>query len=205
MLKIHGLLCFCCSLLVFLMLDFSKLPIDVYHVIHEYLLNYYYHEFLNTSKALFSEVKYRTMHYHLRCCDRFDQADAGIISEIVTSRVMNKRAQIFITFTFDCRFYKPSVVSSPRLSLRIPIDVHTLKIQSCYHPDNLCFTGREGGYLHTLEIHGTYGNDVEYDFSSFSATFPFLHKLTVGYCRIMSVSPLLDIPYIELTDVELPV
>jgi hypothetical protein len=197
--------CFCCLLFlfVFLMLDFSKLPIDVYHVIHQYLLNYDHHEFLKTSKALFSEVKYRTMHYHLRCSDRFDQADAGIISEIVTSRVMNKSAQVFITFKFDCQFYEPSVVKSPRLSLQIPIDVHTLKIRSCYHPDNLCFTEREGSYLHTLEICGN-GNEVEYDFSSVSATFPCLHKLTVRDCRIMSVSPLLDIPHIELTDVVLP-
>jgi hypothetical protein len=183
------------------MFDLSRLPIDVYHVIHQYLLNYDYNEFLNTSKAVFSEVRYRTMHYHLGYRDLFDQADAGIISNVVTSKVMNRRAQIFIIFTFDSRF---SVVNSPRLSLRVPIDVHTLKLVDCYHSDNLCFTGREDGYLHTLEICGMPGNDVEYDFSSISVTFPFLQKLVVEDCRIMSVIPLLDIPYIKLTDVILP-
>jgi hypothetical protein len=34
--------------------------------------------------------------------------------------------------------------------------------------------------------------------------FRFLHMLVVGDCRIVSVSPLLDIPHIELTDVVLP-
>jgi hypothetical protein len=178
-------------------MNFSKLPIDVYHVIHQYLLNYDYHEFLNTSKALFSEVKYRTMHYHLRYRSPFDQADAVIISDIVASRVMNKSAQICITFKFDCRFYEA-------LNLRIPIDVHTLKLEDCFDNDHLCFTGREGGYLHTLEISGMYGNEGKYDFSSISATFPFLQKLVVGDCRIMSVLPLLHIPHVELTDVILP-
>jgi hypothetical protein len=183
------------------MFDLSRLPIDVYHVIHQYLANYDYHVFLNTSKAVFSEVKYRTMHYHLRYRDLLVPADDGTISDIVTSKVMNKSAQIFIVFTFDSRF---SVVDSPRLSLQIPIDVHTLKLVDCYHSDNLCFTGREGGYLHTLEICGMYGNEVEYDFSSISVTFPFLQKLVVEDCRIMSISPLLDIPYTKLTDVVLP-
>jgi hypothetical protein len=186
------------------MLNFSKLPIDVYHVIRQYLLNYDYHEFLNTSKAVFSEVKYRTMHYHLRYCEPFDQADAGIISDIVTSRVMNKSAQTLISFKFDCHFYEASVVNSARLNLQIPIDVHILKLVDCYHSNNLCFTGREGGYLHTLEVHGLYGNNVEYDFSSVSATFPFLQKLIVQDCHMMSVSPLLHIPHIELEDVMLP-
>jgi hypothetical protein len=189
------------------MLNFSQLPIDVYHVIHQYLLNYDYHEFLNTSKAVFSEVKHRTMRYHLRLSDPFDPADAGLITDAVTSKVMNKGAQIFVSFEFDCFcFHQASVVNPARLNLHIPIDIHTLKLDGCYHNDNLCFTGREGGYLHTLEIRGMYRNDdnVEYDFSSVSATFPFLHKLVVGDCRIMSVSPLLDIPYIELTDVVLP-
>jgi hypothetical protein len=117
---------------------------------------------------------------------------------------MNKSTQIFLTFKFDCRFYEASVVNSARLNLHIPIDVHTLKLEDCYHSDNLCFTGREGGYLHTLEVHGLYGNNVEYDFSSISATFPFLRKLVVGDCRIMSVLPLLHIPHIDLTDVALP-
>jgi hypothetical protein len=184
--------------------DLSQLPIDVYHVIHQYLLNYDYHEFLNTSKAVFSEVKYRTMHYHLRNSDPFDQADAGIISDIVPPRVMNKSAQISITFTFDSGFYKASVVNSARLNLHIPIDIHTLKLRRCFHPDNLCFTGREGGHLHTLEMYGKFGNNVEYDFSLISATFPFLQKFVVGDCRIKSVIPLLDIPHIELTDVALP-
>jgi hypothetical protein len=185
------------------MFHLSKLPIDVYHVIHQYLLNYDYHEFLNTSKAVFSEVKYRTMHYHLRYNDPFDQADAGIISGIVASKVMNKSAQIFFTFAFDRCFYEASVVNSPPLNLQIPIDVHTLKLQHCYHSDNLCFTGREGGRLHRLEISGTCGN-VEYDFSSISVAFPFLQKLVVNNCRIMSVSPLLHIPYLKLTDVVFP-
>jgi hypothetical protein len=183
------------------MFDLPMLPIDVYHVIHQYLLNYDYHEFLNTSKAVFSELKYRTMHYHLRFSDPFDQADAGIISDIVSSKVMNKRAQIFVTFKFDCYFDEASVVNSARLNLQIPVDVHTLKLQECYHNDNLRFTGREGGHLHTLEIYGKCGNDVEYDFSSISATFPFLQKLVVNNCRIMSVSPLLCIPYIKIKDV----
>jgi hypothetical protein len=178
-------------------MNFSKLPIDVYHVIHQYLLNYCYHEFLNTSKALFSEVKYRTMYYHLRYTSPFDEADAGIISDIVTSRVMNRSAQIFITFKFDCRFYEA-------LNLHIPIDVHTLKLEDCFDNDHLCFTGREVGYLHTLEICGMYGDEEKYDFSSVSATFPFLQKLVVGDCRIMSVLPLLHIPHVELTDVILP-
>jgi hypothetical protein len=164
------------------------------------LLNYDYHEFLNTSKAVFSEVKYSTMRYHLRYCDPFDQADAGIVSDIVASRVMNKSAQIFITYWFNCHFYEASVVNSARLNLQIPIGVHTLKLQDCYHSDNLRFTGREGGHLHTLEIYGMRGND----FSSVSATFPFLQELVVGDCCIMSVSPLLHIPYVELTDVGLP-
>jgi hypothetical protein len=188
----------------FVMLNFSELPIDIYHVIHQYLLNYDYHEFLNTSKAVFSEVKYRTMHYRLRYCDGFDQADAGIISEIVAARVMNQNAQIFVTSKFDCRFYDASVVNSARLNLRVPVNVHTLKLQDCYNNDNLCFTGREGGYLHTLEICGQYRNDVEYDFSSISAAFPFLCKLVVNNCRMMSISPLLHIPYIKLMDVVLP-
>jgi hypothetical protein len=140
------------------MFDLSRLPIDVYHVIHQYLLNYDYHEFLNTSKAVFSEVKYRTMHYHLRYRDPFVQADAGIISDIVTTKVMNKCTQIFILYNFDCRFYETSVISSPRLNFYVPIDIHTLKLEDCYHTDNLCFTGREGGHLHTLEI--TYGADA---------------------------------------------
>jgi hypothetical protein len=187
------------------MFDLSRLPVDVYHVIHQYLANYDYHKFLNTSKAVFSEVKYRTMHYHLICRDPLNRADARIISDVVTSRVMNKSAQIFISYKFDSRFKKASVISSPRLNSYIPIDVHTLKLQNCYHNDNLCFTGREGGYLHTLEICGMrYGNNIEYDFSSISATFPFLQKLVVKYCRTKSVIPFLDIPYVELTDVMLP-
>jgi hypothetical protein len=117
---------------------------------------------------------------------------------------MNKSAQIFITFKFDCRLYEAAVSDSARLSLHIPTDVHRLKLEDCYHSDNLCFTGREGGYLHTLEICGMYENDVEYDFSSVSASFPFLQKLIVGDCRIMSVLPLLHIPHIKLTDVMLP-
>jgi hypothetical protein len=118
---------------------------------------------------------------------------------------MNKSAQIFISYKFDSRFKRASVISSPRLNSYIPIDVHTLKLQGCYHTDNLCFTGRQGGYLHTLEICGMrYGNNVEYDFSSISATFPFLQKLVVKYCRTKSVIPFLDIPYVELTDVMLP-
>jgi hypothetical protein len=185
------------------MFDLSKLPIDVYHVIHQYLANYDYHEFLNTSKAVFSEVKYRTMHYHLRYSEPVDQADAGIISEIVTSMVMNRSTQIFILYEFDS-FKKASVISSPRLNRHIPIDVHTLKLQKCYHNDNLYFTGRQGGHLHTLEIHGMRKNDVEYDFSSISATFPFLQKLVVRDCRTKSIIPLLHIPYVELTDVLLP-
>jgi hypothetical protein len=194
------------SLFAFFLVMFalSRLPIDVYHVIHQYLLNYDYHEFLNTSKAVFSEVKYRTMHYHLRCRDPFFHVDAEIISNVVTSKVMNKSAQIFITFTFDSRFYQASVVNSARLNLHIPIDVHTLKLQHCYHSNNLCFTGMEGGYLNTLEIYGGHGNDVEYDFSSISVTFPFLQKLVVADCRTGSVIPLLYIPYIKLTDVVLP-
>jgi hypothetical protein len=185
------------------MFDLSGLPVDVYHVIHQYLLNYDYHEFLNTSKAVFSEVKYRTMHYHLRCRDPFVQEDAGIISDIVTSKVMNKSAQISISHKFDSRF--EAVISSPRLNnIYIPIDVHTLKLQNCYHNDNLCFTGREGGHLHTLEIYGKRGNDAEYDFSSISVTFPFLQKLVAGECRAKSVIPLFYIPHIELTDVVLP-
>jgi hypothetical protein len=217
------------SLFVFflVMLHLSKLPIDVYHVIHQYLANYDYKEFLNTSKAVFSEVKYRTMHYHLRYREPFDQADAGIISEtvaskvtnrstqifisyeagvisdVVTSKVKNKSAQIFISYEFDS-FKNSSVINSARLNSYIPVDVHTLKLQNCYHNDNLCFTGSEGGHLHTLEIHGMRKNDVEYDFSSISATFPFLQKFVVGYCRTKSVIPLLDIPYVELTDVLLP-
>jgi hypothetical protein len=185
------------------MFALSKLPIDVYHVIHQYLLNYDYHGFLNTSKAVFSEVKYRTMHYHLRYEEPLVPVDAGIISEIVTSRVTNKNAQIFISYEFDS-FNKASVINSARLNSYIPVDVHTLKLQSCYHNDNLCFTGRQGGHLHTLEIHGMRKNDVEYDFSSISATFPFLQKFVVGYCRPKSVIPLLDITYVELTDVLLP-
>jgi hypothetical protein len=187
------------------MFDLSRLPVDVYHVIHQYLLNYDYHEFLNTSKARFSEVKYRTMHYHLKYRDSFVQAVTGSISDIVTSKVMNKSTQIFISYKFDSRFKKASVISTPRLNFYIPIDIHTLKLQNCYHTDNLCFTGREGGHLHTLEIYGMLcGNDAEYDFSSISATFPFLQKLVVRDCRTKSIIPFLDIPHIELTDVLLP-
>jgi hypothetical protein len=189
---------------VSVMLNFLKLPIDIYPVIHQYLLNYDYHEFLNTSKAVFSEVKYRTMHYHLRYSAPFDQVDVRIISDIVTSGVMNKRAQIFITFKFDCRTYEASVGNSARMNLQIPIDVRSLKLEGCYHPDNLCFTGGEGGYLHALEICGKNENEVEYDFSSVSATFPFLRKLVVKHCRIVSARPLLHIPHIKLSGVLLP-
>jgi hypothetical protein len=56
------------------------------------------------------------MHYHLRYNDLCEHANTGIISDIVTSRVMNKRAQIFITFKFDCRTYEASVVNSARLN-----------------------------------------------------------------------------------------
>jgi hypothetical protein len=194
------------SLFVFflVMLDLSKLPIDVYHVIHQYLLIYDYHEFLNTSKAWFSEVKYRTMHYRLRCSDPFVPADAGIISDVVSSKVMNKCTQIFVLYKFDSRFHEVSVVNSARLNFNIPIDVHTLILEDCYHADNLCFTGREGGHLHTLEIYGICGNSVECDFSSISSAFPFLQKLAVGYCCTKSVTPFLGIPYVELTDVLLP-
>jgi hypothetical protein len=190
------------------MFDLSRLPIDVYHVIHQYLLSYDYHEFLNTSKAVFSELKYRTMHYHLRYRNPFVPVDDGIIFDIVTSKVMNKSNQIFISYKFDSCFYEASVVNSARLNRHIPIDVHTLKLQGCYHKDNLCFTGREGGHLHTLEIYGNCGNNVEYDLSSISATFPSLQKLVVYFsfksCRTKSVIPLLGIPYVELTNVVLP-
>jgi hypothetical protein len=185
------------------MFDFSKLPIDVYYVTRCYLSSSDYHKFLNTSKSLFSEVKHQTVVYHLKYDDPFDQAEAEIISDIVTSRVKNRNTQISISYRFDSRFSESSNNHSARLNLHIPIDIHTLKLMNCYHNDNVCFTGREGGYLNTLEIYGDMSVIPHFDLFSLSV-FPFLQTLVLNDCYINSISPLMNIPSVELCNVELP-
>jgi hypothetical protein len=186
------------------MIRFSKIPIDLFHVIHCYLSDYDYHEFLNTSKVLFAELKFKTVCYHLQYSDPFDDRETEVFYNIIASRVKNVSTQISISYKFDRDLYEPSANnSSRRMHHHIPIDIHALELTNCYHKDNLCFRGREGGNLHTLEIFGKFIH-FNIDLSSVSAAFPFLRKIILKKCTLTDISPLVRIPSVDLFNVTLP-
>jgi hypothetical protein len=83
---------------------FERLPIDIYHIIHEYLSHYDYRQFMNSNKYVFHPIKYETVMYNLRGFHEWigielHSAELDYCCAMLMDNVKNKQNQVMIAAT----------------------------------------------------------------------------------------------------------